>query len=97
MEPRDFYAALMDYGTHLKQKGIKLNAKSRHYAKQSKFEGSYRQLRGTILRTLLESPKTMDELIDLTDRKHGDVAKVVANLSSEGIIKIKNKKISILD
>src|SRR3569623_1812533 len=25
MEPRDFYAALMDYGTHLKKSGIKIN------------------------------------------------------------------------
>jgi A/G-specific adenine glycosylase len=96
MEPRDFYAALMDYGSYLKQKGLKLNAHSRHYAKQSKFEGSYRQLRGAVLRALLQAPKTMDELIDVTNRTHGDVARVVANLSSEGMVSIKSKKISVL-
>jgi hypothetical protein len=38
----------------------------------------------------------MDELIDVTNRTHGDVARVVANLSSEGMVSIKSKKISVL-
>jgi A/G-specific adenine glycosylase len=95
MKPRDFYAALMDYGSHLKQRGIKLNTRSKHYNKQSKFEGSYRQLRGAILRALLAQPQTMDTLVDLTERKHSDVARVVATLAGEGMVTIKNKKISI--
>jgi A/G-specific adenine glycosylase len=53
MEPRDFYAALMDYGSHLKRQGVRLNAKSRHYKKQSRFEGSARQKRAAELRELL--------------------------------------------
>lgn len=53
MEPRDFYAALMDYGSHLKRQGVRLNQKSRHYRKQSKFEGSARQKRAANLRELL--------------------------------------------
>lgn len=53
MEPRDFYAALMDYGSHLKRQGVRLNAKSKHYQKQSKFEGSTRQKRANKLRKLL--------------------------------------------
>ena len=36
MEPRDFYAAMMDYGAHLKKRGITLNSRSAHYTKQSK-------------------------------------------------------------
>lgn len=97
MQPRDFYAALMDYGSHLKQKGIKLNNRSKHYTKQKKFEGSYRQLRGAVLRALLIKPHTIDELIDMAQRKHSDVARVVANLSGEGMVTIKNKKISIAE
>ncbi len=54
MQPRDFYAALMDYGSHLKRQGVRLNQKSKHYAKQSKFEGSTRQKRANKLRALLE-------------------------------------------
>jgi len=97
MQPRDFYAALMDYGSYLKQKGIKLNARSKHYTKQSRFEGSYRQLRGAILRAVLERPLTFDELIDITGRSSKDLAPIVAVLAKEGLIRLKNKKIYIAD
>lgn len=53
-DPRTWNWALMDYGAYLKQSGVKLNAKSTHYTKQSKFEGSLRQMRGDILRQLQE-------------------------------------------
>jgi A/G-specific adenine glycosylase len=55
MPPREFYWALMDYGSYLKGQGIKLNSRSKHYVKQSKFEGSRRQKRATLLRKLLAS------------------------------------------
>ncbi len=53
-EPRDWYAALMDYGARL-PKIIKRNpnTQSKHYTKQAQFEGSNRQLRGRILEILL--------------------------------------------
>lgn len=62
MPPRDFYAALMDYGSHLKKQGIKLNSRSKHYTKQSKFEGSVRQRRAKNLRRLLASGASDQEL-----------------------------------
>ena len=62
MQPRDFYAALMDYGTHLKQQGIKLNSRSKHYTKQSKFEGSRRQKHAAQLRKLLAHGASEKEL-----------------------------------
>lgn len=62
MEPRDFYAALMDYGSYLKKQGVKLNSRSRHYTKQSKFEGSPRQKRAAHLRKLLASGASDAEL-----------------------------------
>jgi A/G-specific adenine glycosylase len=95
MQPRDFYAALMDYGSHLKRQGIKLNSRSKHYAKQSTFKGSYRELRGAILRAALEKPRTVDELVDLSVRNTRDVLQAVAGLSKEGLIQVKNKKIFI--
>lgn len=62
MEPRDFYAALMDYGSHLKASGVRINNKSKHYAKQSKFEGSARQKRAALLRDALKAGKSEKEL-----------------------------------
>ena len=44
--PRDWYYALMDYGVHLKKLLPQINSASKHYAKQSTFKGSKRQIRG---------------------------------------------------
>lgn len=72
--PREFYWALMDYGHHLKLQGIRNNAQSHHYKKQSKLEGSVRQIRGQILSVLakeslsaaaLEQQVTLDERFDV--------------------------------
>ncbi len=52
--PREWYWALMDYGAYLKHSGIRINSKSKHYIKQSKFQGSQRQVRGAILRAYLD-------------------------------------------
>ncbi|HYF13278.1 MAG TPA: A/G-specific adenine glycosylase [Candidatus Paceibacterota bacterium] len=95
MKPRDFYSALMDYGAHLKRKGIRLNTRSRHYTKQSKFKGSERELRGMILRTLLEKPATLDEIVKKVMRRQSEVVKVVADLSSEGLIEIENHRFRV--
>lgn len=48
--PRRFYQALMDYGTWLKQNGVKNNARSKHYKKQAPLRGSVREMRGEIIR-----------------------------------------------
>ena len=62
MQPREFYARLMDLGTELKKRGIKLNNRSKHYTKQSKFEGSRRQKRAARLRALLARGASEEEL-----------------------------------
>ena len=63
MQPRDFYAALMDYGSYLKASGVKLNSRSKHYIRQSKFEGSTRQKRAAKLRKLLQKGATEAQLL----------------------------------
>jgi len=50
--PREWYWALMDYGTYLKSHQGNNIARSKHYKKQSTFAGSPRQMRGEILRRL---------------------------------------------
>ena len=63
MQPRDFYAALMDYGSSLKASGVKLNSRSKHYVKQSKFEGSARQKSAAKLKKLLQRGATEVQLL----------------------------------
>jgi A/G-specific adenine glycosylase len=61
--PREWYYALMDYGAMLASTHENANKKSKHYAVQSTFEGSGRQMRGAILKTLLEfGPLGHDQL-----------------------------------
>jgi len=92
--PRVWYWALMDYGAMLKKSGEDKNARSKHYKKQEKFEGSRRQKRGKILRLLLDYKLlTIDEIYNRMNVK-GDEDKKVK--SEELRVKSKNKgKISI--
>ena len=52
--PRNWYYALMDYGAWLTKSVPNPNRRSKHYSKQSKFEGSNRQLRGRLVKILTE-------------------------------------------
>jgi len=97
MEPKDFYAAMMDYGSHLKRQGVRLNHKSKHYAKQSKFEGSSRQLRGAILRELLQHQATLSTLVHRIPRNQQDVAHELTGLVAEGIVRLRGKMFSVAD
>lgn len=85
--PRVWYWALMDYGSHLKSTGIKNNAKSKHYTKQSAFVGSKRQIRGAIMREVLKGPTTVQQVLKIIDRKKGDVQEVFDDLAREGFVK----------
>ncbi len=84
-DARSWYWALMDYGTHLKQTVGNLNTLSKHYNKQSAFNGSKRQVRGQVLKALGSGPRTMPELQQtIID---GRLADVLADLASEGLIR----------
>lgn len=75
--PRDFYWALMDWGTVLKQ-SENASRRSKHYTKQSKFEGSRRQLRGLVLRQLAAGSQPFSD--------DGRLAGVLEDLAREGLI-----------
>lgn len=61
---REWYYALMDYGSSLKREFGSNNKRSKSYAKQSTFAGSDRQIRGAIVRTLtpLKKPLSIKKL-----------------------------------
>lgn len=52
VEPRIWYAALMDYGSYLKSVLPNPSRKSKHHTFQSRFAGSVRQVRGEIIKVL---------------------------------------------
>ncbi len=82
--PRQWYWALMDYGTYLKQTVGNVSRASKSYAKQSRFQGSRRQIRGRVLKMLLDGPHTSKELAGrIPDDRLTDV---LGDLHKEGLI-----------
>jgi A/G-specific adenine glycosylase len=52
-DPRSWYYALLDYGAHLKRTVPNPSRRSRTHVRQSRFEGSHRQKRAMVVRSLL--------------------------------------------
>lgn len=87
-DPREWHWALMDYGAHLKQSGVRNNNRSSHYAKQSKFEGSLRQVRGAILRELHRGLTSVHGLPFSSEK----IEEALAALARDGLIVKKKGK-----
>ena len=86
-DPRTWYYALMDYGVHLKREHGNPARRSTHYVRQSAFEGSDRQIRGAIIRTLTASgPLAAGDLADCMDAEPERVAEQMERLVAEGFL-----------
>jgi A/G-specific adenine glycosylase len=90
-DPREWHWALMDYGVHIKKKHKNPARRSASYAEQSKFEGSPRQLRGAILRTLNASAKTESDIYLKTSGtkyiKKAQLKAALASLKRDGLVR----------
>jgi A/G-specific adenine glycosylase len=95
-QPRTWYFALMDYGAMLKEMSANANRRSAHHTRQPAFAGSNRQIRGLILRFLLENSKaTETELYRAVGRSPDLVKKIASQLVNEGFIRKKGKSFAI--
>lgn len=80
--PREFYWALMDYGSWLKKQKVGRIQQSVHYKKQSALAGSVREVRGQILRVLAAGDMTLAQLQDavtVDERFESALAGVIAD------------------
>jgi A/G-specific adenine glycosylase len=84
--PREWYWALFDYGAYLK-KTANPSQRSVHHAKQSRFEGSFRQKRAAVLRAILAGTGTEKKIQDSFNYKSDELAKVLTSLEKDGFIK----------
>ena len=91
--PREWYWALMDYGSHLKQTVGNKSKQSKSYAKQSTFQGSRRQLRGQIIRYLAEQNCTQQDLE--TRIQDSRLAAVLNDLVNENLISRRGRQFSL--
>lgn len=95
---REWYSALMDYGSHLKRSGISLNKKSATYAKQSKFTGSLREVRGAIVRLLAKKPASRTSIMKLFDvSRRAQLLEALEALRAESLVKKKGTLYSLMD
>lgn len=87
INPREWYYALMDYGAMLKQKVSNPNLRSTAYKRQSAFEGSSRQVRGKIIRLLLDGgPTDRATIICMVADEKSRTETIIGKLIAEGFI-----------
>src|SRR3989344_5939215 len=84
-DPRTWHWALMDYGAHIKKLHGNPARRSAHYTRQSKFEGSPRQVRGRVIRVLAHEQLTERQLMKGLKGKEWE--KALAGLEKDGLIK----------
>lgn len=85
--PREWYYALMDYGSHLKKLHGNPSRRSAHHGTQSPFRGSNRELRSLILKSILDRPGiTLYEITLFLDRPADAVVKNLKLMEAEGFI-----------
>ena len=85
--PRQWYYALMDYGAMLGRQTSNPNRRSAHYTKQTAFEGSDRQVRGRIIRALLDkgtvTGRRLFSQLNIEDQR---LRRILAGLEQDGLI-----------
>ena len=83
--PREFYWALMDYGSWLKANGVRNISSSKHYKKQSALKGSIREVRGQIVRELTRSDMSFDDMQKLV-KADARFEPALAGLIADGLV-----------
>jgi A/G-specific adenine glycosylase len=97
-DAKRWYSALMDYGAHLKKQFDNPARRSRHHVRQSKFEGSTRQLRGAVLRALVGSPaQTLTQLCAACSTEPERLVPIVNALCKEGFLSRRRGRYEIAD
>lgn len=95
--PRKWFNAIMDYGTYLKETEGNASTRSKSYSKQSKFSGSVRQVRGTIVKMVTENSNgySNDDLVHETGYDIERIKKATEGLVRDGIVREVNGKFKI--
>jgi A/G-specific adenine glycosylase len=83
----------MDYGSYIKKTYGNPNQRSRHYAKQSTFKGSDRQIRGEIIRRLTQAPSlTRKNFLTSLSFEDLRIDAALSRLTEEGMLLKKGER-----
>jgi A/G-specific adenine glycosylase len=89
IEPRTWNYALLDYGAYLKKTVPNPSRQSSHHRARSKFEGSRRQKRATLLRAVLDTPEQTYDEYAYANGYDPDIAEgILADLVTEGFLSV---------
>jgi A/G-specific adenine glycosylase len=92
---RDWHNALMDYSRLVLPKQI---SAIRPVTRQSRFEGSARQVRGEIIRRLLrKQPVYLRRICLAMKRSPAEVEKIAKKMAEEGIIVLEKSRVRLVD
>lgn len=93
---REWYHALMDYGAMLKKEIQNPSRRSVHHGKQAPFKGSNRELRGKMIRALMDKPRTFADLMSIMSAPRENVKYNLNALENEGLLKKQKGKFTIV-
>ncbi|MEK6794326.1 MAG: A/G-specific adenine glycosylase, partial [Spirochaetota bacterium] len=85
-DPRSWYSALMDYGTHLKKLHGNPSRKSAHHTRQSAFAGSDRQIRGAIVREMIRTKRAVKKDLYRICPDHERLRRIITSLVNDGML-----------
>lgn len=85
--PRDWYWALMDYGSFLGRAVDNPNRRSAHYNRQGPFAGSDRKVRGEVIRALLGTEAmSADDIASVTGLNAGRLVRTLGAMMQDGLV-----------
>jgi len=86
---RTWNYSLLDYGAYLKRSVPNPSRRSAHHTRQSAFEGSRRQKRARLLRTVMDAPGTSAaDLSECSGLAEGEVGDLLEVLRKEGFVSL---------
>jgi A/G-specific adenine glycosylase len=88
----------MDYGTHLKKQVVNPSRQSKHYSRPPKFVGSNRQLRGQVLKAVLNAGSTTAPALakKFSKASSAKIEGVIEQLVREGYIRRQGRRIAVV-
>lgn len=93
--PREWYWALMDYGSFLKRSGVRLNSKSKHHVKQSPLAGSLREMRGMIIRELTSNGPQLLSTLEHTYGADSRFLPALDDLQAEKLVHLRGATLAL--
>lgn len=98
-KPREWMYALMDYGSYLKSRGKAHNARAKSFTRQSKFKGSVREVRGSIMKFFTEKETLTPKDQKVFEKKFDSnrLTQALAGLVKDGLLRETAKGYVVVD